>query len=245
MELPALFSELKVDLILLGGDFTTTALREEYEKASHFVDSLSQPWIAIPGNHDHYTYRSWRKKHFYKYFSNPKKEIAHPVDFFTLAEHGVEAHRIQPNWWLLALDTARATPFYSSQGLFGIPLEEYVREILALLPPEDSIIAFNHYPFFPLHDRHHSLERGDALKQILQESPQIRLYLHGHTHRHAIADLQPNRLPILLDSGCCVEKEGGTWNLIDLLPDHCQVTAFSWEKDWEPFRKETIQWQKT
>src|SRR3989344_2908118 len=129
MELPALFSELKVDLILLGGDFTTTALREEYEKASHFVDSLSQPWIAIPGNHDHYTYRSWRKKHFYKYFSNPKKEIAHPVDFFTLAEHGVEAHRIQPNWWLLALDTARATPFYSSQGLFGTPLEEYVREI--------------------------------------------------------------------------------------------------------------------
>src|SRR3989344_9440842 len=53
-----LFQDLKVDLVLLGGDFTTTSLPEEFQKANAFVSKLSQPWIAIPGNHDHYTHRS-------------------------------------------------------------------------------------------------------------------------------------------------------------------------------------------
>lgn len=242
-KLPALFSELNVDLILFGGDFTTTSLKKEYEKASSLVSKFSQKWIAIPGNHDHYTYRSFRKKHFYKYFSNEKKEIFHPIDFFNLEQHGVEVHQIGPNWWLIALDTARPTPLYSSKGFFGKPLEEYLREILALLPDDASVILLNHYPFFPLDHALHSLERGDALQKMIQESPQIRLYLHGHTHKHAITDLQPS-LPILLDSGCSAQEKEGTWNLIDLLPDHCRVTAYSWENKWKPFREELIQWKK-
>src|SRR5690606_33890490 len=51
--LPALFRELKVDLVLLGGDFSTTSLLEEFELASQLIQQISQPWIAIPGNHDH------------------------------------------------------------------------------------------------------------------------------------------------------------------------------------------------
>lgn len=242
--LPGLFRELKVDLVLLGGDFTTTALTEEFQLASQFVSKLSQDWIAIPGNHDHYTYRSWRNKHFYRYFSNKREPVSHPVDFFTLKDHGVEVHRISPGWWVLALDTARATNLYSSQGLLSKKIEEYVMEILDLLPPEDAVICFNHYPFFQQDEPRRNLVRGEALQEILQKSPQIRLYLHGHTHRHAIADLQPNQLPILADSGCCVQGNEGTWNLIDLLPDHCEITAFRWNKQWEPFRNEKIEWQR-
>lgn len=243
--LPKLFRDLLVDYVLMGGDFTTTALTEEYESAKNFVSKFSQDWIAIPGNHDHYTYRSHRQKHFYRYFSNKREEISHPVDFFTLKDHGAEAHKIGPGWWVLALDTARATNPYSSQGLFSEKLQETTAEILALLPPSDSVICFNHYPFFPQDEARRNLVRGSALAELLQKSPQIRLYLNGHTHRHAIADLQPNHLPILLDSGCCVQGFEGTWNLIDLLPDHCFVTAFRWNNRWEPFRKEKMEWRRT
>lgn len=242
--LPGLFREMKVDWVLLGGDFTTTALPKEFCLASEFVKKLSQDWIAIPGNHDHYTYRSWRNKHFYQYFSNKREPVSHPVDFFNLKDHGVEAHRIGPGWWVLALDTARATNPYSSQGLFSKKLEEYIVEILDLLPPNDAVICLNHYPFFPQDEPRRNLVRGEALQDILHKSPQIRLYLHGHTHRHAIADLQPNRLPILLDSGCCVQGKEGTWNLIDLLPDHCEVTAFGWNEEWKPIRTEKIEWKR-
>ena len=242
--LPELFRELKVDLVLLGGDFTTTALPEEFELASEFVSKISQPWIAIPGNHDHYTYRSWRQKHFYRYFSNKREPISHPVDFFNLKDHGIEAHRIGPTLWVLALDTARATNPYSSRGLLSEKLEGYIAEVLSLLPAGDSVICFNHYPFFQQDAPRRNLDRGEALQEILHQYPQIRLYLHGHTHRHAIADLQPNRLPILLDSGCCVQGKEGTWNLIDLLPDYCEATGYRWNGRWEPFRSETIKWQR-
>ena len=242
--IPEMLRELEVDLVLLGGDLTTTALAEEFLLASKFVSKLSQNWIAIPGNHDHYTYRSWRKKHFYRYFSNKRESITHPLDFFTLKDHGVEAHKIGPGWWVLALDTARATNPYSSQGLVSEKLENYIVEALSLIPPQDAVICFNHYPFFPQDESRRNLVRGEALQDILQSHPKVRLYLHGHTHRHAIADLQPNRLPILLDSGCCVQGSEGTWNLIDLLPDHCEVTAFRWNKQWEPFRNEKIEWKR-
>lgn len=242
--LPDLFQSLGVDLVLLGGDFTTTALREEYEKASHFVERISQNWIAIPGNHDHYTYSSFRKKHFYRYFSNQRDQISHPADFFTLKDHGVEAHRIAPDWWLIALDTARATNPYSSKGLFSEKQETYFEEVLHLLPPGDSVICFNHYPFFQQDEPRRNLVRGEALQKQLQDAPQIRLYLQGHTHRHAIADLQAGGLPILLDSGCCVQGKEGTWNLIDLMPNHCTVSAYRWKERWEPFRTETMPWKR-
>lgn len=242
--LPELFDQLGVDLVLLGGDFTTTALQEEYEKASQFVSRIKKPTIAIPGNHDHYTKKSFGNKHFYRYFSNHKQEILHPTDFFHLSDHRIEVHPIAPNWWLIALDTARATNFHSSAGIFTEKQEAYFKEILNLIPPGDSIICFNHYPFFPQDAAKRNLERGDALQKILHDHPRIRLYLHGHTHRHAIADLQPNGLPILLDSGCCVQKRTGTWNLIDLMPDDCVVSAYRWNGSWEPFRQEKIAWKR-
>jgi 3',5'-cyclic AMP phosphodiesterase CpdA len=242
--LPELFKELNVDLILLGGDFTTTALIEEFQTAKDFVSKFSQNWIAIPGNHDHYTYKSWREKHFYRYFSNERKEISHPIDFFTLKDHGVEAHKIGDGWWVLALDTARATNLYSSRGLLSQKIENYAAEVIDLIPSQDAIICLNHYPFFPQEESRRNLVRGEALKSLLEKSPQVRLYLQGHTHRHAIADLQANKLPILLDSGCCVQSGEGTWNLIDLLPDTCEVTAFQWTNQWEPFRKESMKWQR-
>ena len=244
--IPGMLRSLGVDLVLLGGDFTTTALREEYEKASRFVQKLSQPWIAVPGNHDHYTYSSFRNKHFYQYFSNRREPISHTTDFFHLKEHGVEAHRIAPHWWLIALDTAQATSFTSSRGLFNERQEAYLREVLSLIPPDDRIICFNHYPFFQQDEPQRNLMRGEHLQKILQEHPQIRLYLHGHTHRHSIADLQPNGLPILLDSGCAVQGKEASWNLIDLMPDHCSISAYGWKEDhWEPFREEVIRWKTT
>ncbi|MBI5272432.1 MAG: metallophosphoesterase [Chlamydiia bacterium] len=244
--LPDLLRALKVDLVLLGGDFTTTALIEEYQKAVQFTQKLSMPWIAIPGNHDYYTYRSSFQKHFYRYLSNrnPYAPITHPTNFFSLKQHGIEAHSIAPHWWVLALDTARATNPYSSKGLFSEKQEKYMEEILHLLPPEDSLICLNHYPFVQGKSSRRNLERGEALQSLLEKTPQIRLYLHGHTHKHAIVDLQSSQLPLVLDSGCVANTRTGTWNLIDLMPDDCQVSAYRWNSQWEPFCTEKIRWKR-
>ncbi len=198
--LPELFQKLQVDWVLFGGDFTTTSLLQEFEFAAKFRKQFSQKWIAIPGNHDKYTYRSDRKKYFYRYFTSEKGEITHPIDFFSLKNQGVEAYQIEEHLWVVALDTARATHPYSSEGLFSEKLEEYLKEVIGLIPKEDRIILLNHYPFFQNDDPRRCLKRGEALQKLIQDHPQIRLYLHGHTHRNTVADLRPNQLPIILDS---------------------------------------------
>lgn len=242
--LPDLFQELGVDLVLFGGDFTTTALTEEFEKARRFVKKVTQPWIAIPGNHDHYTMRSYRKKHFYRYFANKRKEIVHPVEFFTLKDHGIEAHRMTKGWWLIALDTSLATNPYSSEGLVSEKLESYLEEVLTLIPKGESILLLNHYPFFQNDEPRRNLKRGDALQELLKRHPRIRLYLHGHTHRHIVADLQISNLPIVLDSGSCSQGKKGAWNLIDLQPKGCTVATYRWDHSWMKTRTEEFAWTR-
>jgi 3',5'-cyclic AMP phosphodiesterase CpdA len=236
--LVGLFSELKVDLVLLGGDFTTTSMPEEFEQAAAYVAKLSQPWIAIPGNHDQYTYRSHRKQLYYRYLSN------RPADHFSLAVDRIEGHRIAPHWWVIALDTALPTQPASSRGLFSPTLEAKLEELLARIPESDQILLFNHYPFFQNEEAKKTLERGDALEALIRRHPRISLYLHGHTHRHMIADLQADGLPIVLDSGSCAQGPKGAWNLIDIDDQGCTISAYRWNQGWYKSRTEQCVWKR-
>ncbi len=82
------------------------------------------------------------------------------------------------------------------------------------------------------------------MRAIIERYPNICLYLHGHTHRHTIADLQPNGLPIVLDSGCPIQKPHGTWNLIDLGEKECQVQCYRWSGfAWEGEERKSFPWR--
>ena len=52
---PTLAPELeaqKLDLIVISGDFTQEGTEDEFKIAREFIDSLSAPVFAVPGNHD-------------------------------------------------------------------------------------------------------------------------------------------------------------------------------------------------
>jgi 3',5'-cyclic AMP phosphodiesterase CpdA len=214
-------------------------MHEEFKRAAEFVSRIEQPWIAVPGNHDHYTYRSYRKKLYYKYFANKTP------DRFSLLEDGVEGHRISPRWWVVALDTSRPTHPASSEGLLTEEAEKKLEQLLGEIPQGDFAVLFNHYPFFQNDAPKKRLLRGEALEALIRRHPRIRLYLHGHTHRHTIADLQPNGLPVILDSGSCAQGPKGAWNLIDLNEKGCDVTAYRWlDNRWQASRTEAIEWKR-
>lgn len=233
-----LLAELELDWIFLGGDFTTTALPEEYQKAKDFVGALPTPWIAIPGNHDHYTMGAYKQKRFYQSLANRQPT------FFCLETHGVEAHQLTSKWWVVALDTSLATNLYSSRGLFSEAQEAFLQTLLALLPKDCSILLFNHYPFFQNDVARHSLDRGEALEALLRKEPRIKAYLHGHSHRHTIADLQASGLPIILDSGSAADQKQGTWNLITIDDEKLQVDVYRWKQTgWTLANTEQIAWR--
>lgn len=240
-ELPALFEKLGVDKVLVGGDLTSTSLHSEFEAAKGFFDAMAASKIFIPGNHDQYTPGAYKEKRFYASFRNLRPAIEHRAEFFTLKDHGVEAHRIRDGWWCVALDNAPSTKLTSSNGIFSEKVEAYLKEILSLLPQNESIILLNHFPFFQHDDPKHCLIGAERLRTVIESYPNIKLYLHGHTHRHSIADLRPSGLPILLDSGCPIQKSHATWNLIDLDDKQCSVKAYQWNGfSWEPFSEKSF-----
>ena len=241
--LPKLLKSFQIDRILLGGDLTTTSLKEEFSLAASLVKKLPAPWIAIPGNHDQYTRLAERQKHFYRYFTN-KRTIQHKADFFTLKDHGIEAHRLSPHWWIIALDTAPATNLYSSTGLFSEKQEAFLEEVCSLLPMDASILLFNHYPFFQNDIPSHNLIRGPVLENFLRKERRIKAYLHGHSHRHTIANLQPSGLPVILDSGCSTDREHGSFNVLEIDDQKLTIDVYRWNGQWSLSRKEEIQWTR-
>jgi 3',5'-cyclic AMP phosphodiesterase CpdA len=147
-------------------------------------------------------------------------------------------------WWVVTLDTALATNPYSSQGKFSEKLEAYLNEVLQLIPKDASILLLNHYPFFQNDVARHNLIRGEALEALLKKNKQIKLYLHGHTHRHTIADLQVSDLPIVLDPGSCAQGVKGSFNIIDLQKDACKVSTFRFSDKWTNTQIDEMKWTR-
>ena len=125
-------------------------------------------------------------------------------------------------------------------------MEKYLLEALLSLPKEDHIILLNHFPFFENDISLHRLIHSDRLRSLLEQFPNVHLYLQGHTHRHTIADLRANHLPVILDSGCPIQKPHSTWNLIDCTDRGCNVKGFHWNGEaWVVFKDLSFEWNRT
>ena len=245
-----IFHERKVDAVLITGDLSSTSLKEEFLMAQAFIESLQREnfkVFTLPGNHDHYTRSAYKNRRFYDYFNATYAPPTDPVSALSLKEDGMTAAYFGHGWWLMALDTALATSLLSSNGYFSSELEQKLEKALKELPEDHNVILINHFPLFSTEAHRKSLLRKEALKKLIERFPKIKLFLHGHTHRHCIADLRNSNLPIFLDSGSTAQKKGGTWNLIDVGPQGCNIEVFknTYNEEytaWEPIQKSNFKW---
>ncbi|MBS0603619.1 MAG: metallophosphoesterase [Verrucomicrobia bacterium] len=245
-----IFHDRGVDAVLITGDLTSTSHEEEFILAQQFIENLKREKFKVftlPGNHDHYTKNAYKHKLFYQFFDATYAPPTDPVSSLSLKDDGMTAAYFGHGWWLMALDTALATCLLSSNGYFSSELEQKLEKALKELPDDHNVILINHFPLFANESPRKSLLRREALKKLLERFPKIRLYLHGHSHRHCIADLRSSNLPIILDSGSAAQKKGGTWNLIDITPQGCEIEVFkNTNKDgdtsWEPVLKNHFKW---
>ena len=243
-----LFAKRKADFLVVTGDLTSTSLNEEFQMAKDLFSSIEELGIKcffLPGNHDHYTKSAYRKRRFYNFFSNP---VEHPeliISRFSLRHHCVEAHMINDGYWLILLDTAKATSLLSSRGHFTKEIEHNFLSLLALIPKEDKIILANHFPFAQQESIRKILVRGKRLQEIISGNEQIKFYLHGHTHRHCLADLQSNLLPIVLDSGSSSHNQIGSFNYVTVENSHAEIDVYKWKKEsWQEESKNRIDFLK-
>ncbi len=232
--LPDLFKKLDIKLLCVSGDFSSTSQEVEFIRAQEFFKSLDTniTTFFVPGNHDQYTKSAYRKKFFYNYFQNQKGHFS-----YSLENQGIEAHKIDQKWWIITLDTAIPTPYFSCSGLFSKKLEKNLLEILSKIPDNEHVILINHFPLIQDAASRKILKRRDVLINILRNNPKVKIYLHGHTHLFNVEDYQKEKLPLMIGSGCTSHKKIGSWNLIEIDDENnCQIKQYNWnfEKKWHP-----------
>ncbi|MCH9614175.1 MAG: 3',5'-cyclic adenosine monophosphate phosphodiesterase CpdA [Chlamydiia bacterium] len=220
------FQKEGVTHVLITGDVSTTSDTREFEAARDFINALKRagyPVYIIPGNHDHYTKRGYQNRLFYSYFPNQK-----------LSTNAVDIVELENDWTLVLVDTACSTSLIASTGHFSPVIEEQLKSSLRKIPDNKKVILANHFPYIENEHPRRRLIRSKALKALLQTQPNIHLYLHGHTHRHILADLRESKLPITLDSGSVAHTKRGALNLIDLTASSTHIHSyFHGEKGWE------------
>ncbi len=239
IELIDLFKAEKVTHVLITGDLSITSRSIEFKMGKRFIELLKKEGLevfAIPGNHDHYTRRSDRKKRFYKFF-DPQFDPDCPLN---LKDDKVTYIQLDDQLWLVALDTAMATGPTSSQGYFSPKAQESLEKALKAIPSYASVILLNHFPFFHNELARKDLVRAPLLKNLLTKYPNIILYLHGHTHRQTIADLRPSQLPIISDVGSTPHIEYGACHLFEFGDNAIQLDTFHYDDGWKPDRRHSF-----
>ena len=168
--------DLKPDLVLCSGDLTTTALRSEFETARRFLAPLAEvaPLLAVPGNHDKYTFTAARTKRMQRYLPS------------WIPNAFPHTQPINADWDLLAIDAA-IPRVKDAVGRIGEVQLEAIAALLAKRDTSRGLVVLCHYPCvlppgIHQHDSHR-LADAAALRNLLEEHPGRVVYIHGHIHR--------------------------------------------------------------
>lgn len=165
--------------LLLTGDFSSTSLDEEFERAAKFVEGLRARGLAIhlvAGNHDVYTFEAQRAGRFEQYFARYLPAAGYPA--CVTLPGGTPLLLIptaQPNW-------------ITARGFVSPETVDRVRALLAACAPETPAIAAAHYPLLPRTEAYasswqHRLGGAESLRALLGGSGRRVLFVAGHVHR--------------------------------------------------------------
>lgn len=167
-----------ISTVFAGGDFSSTATEKEFAAAAGFLHDLQRRGLtilALPGNHDMYTFESVRHRRFEKYFA--------PF----LPPDGFPYRHILPGGTPLVLAPTAGPNVLSSRGRIGAAAIEKTAALVMSCPPGPVLVGA-HYPLLN-HTREYrngfsrTLRGAERLRATLRETGRHILYIAGHVHR--------------------------------------------------------------
>jgi 3',5'-cyclic AMP phosphodiesterase CpdA len=227
--------ELSPDLIVISGDLTQRAKRQQFAEAKQFIDRLPDvPYVVVPGNHDVPLYRVFerllRPHAFYrKYISNQLNQVLR-LDGATI----------------VALDSTSPRRAITNGRLHRDQLD-FCGEVFEHAPPEAARIVVAHHHFAPAPDYLHDQTMPKAKRAIRRFIDlKVELILGGHLHRAYIGNsldfYRGNRGIVIVQCGTTTsrrgrgqEREKNSFNLIKIDSDMIDVTHYMYFDKEERF----------
>lgn len=221
--------ELRPDAIVVSGDLTQRARKDQFIAAREYLDRFpSVPMLIIPGNHDVPLYRVFQR------FRNPlglyKELITGDLNPVLRLDNAM----------IIGLDSTAPRTSISNGRILPQQLD-FCEKTFANVAPEVTRIVVAHHHFAPAPDYLHDWTMPKSKRAIMRfVDLKVDLILGGHLHRSYIGNsldfypgLHRERGIIIAQSGTTTsrrgrgrEQEKNTFNVIDVFPDAIDITHY-------------------
>jgi 3',5'-cyclic AMP phosphodiesterase CpdA len=237
---------LAADVIVISGDLTQRAKRDQFAAARRFLERLpSAPQVVVPGNHDVPLYRVFER-------------MFRPLDLYREYINSDLDHAVRINGAVLVALNSTSPHRAITNGRIRAEQLEFCERMFADVPAEDARIVVAHHHFAPAPD----YEKDQVMpggKRALERFAKLRvdLLLGGHLHRAYVGnslDIHPgavrDRGIIIVQSGTTTsrrgrarEREKNSFNVIKLGSTMLHVTHYMYFSDvdaFEPISRHTF-----
>lgn len=232
-------ADLRPHVIVVSGDLTQRARREQFQEAKDLLARLPDvPKIVVPGNHDVPLYRF-------------RERLFHPRRLYReMISDDLDTAWEVPGAIFVAIDSTSPRRAISN-GRIHLRQLDFVRRALKDVPPETAKIVVAHHHFAPAPD----FERDQTMpkaRRALDLFAQLRvdMILGGHLHRGYIGnslDVYPGEDRahgiIIVQCGTTTsrrgrarEREKNSLNLIELGEETVRITHHMYFSELDGFR---------
>lgn len=222
---------LSPHVVVISGDLTQRAKSHEFREARDFLDSLPQPQIVVPGNHDVPLYN------FFQRFFTPLSKFRRHISADMLPTY------ISDDIAIVGINTARSLVFKG--GRVNREQVEAIRATLCDLPDSVTKIVVTHHPFdLPGDwDKRDIVGRAPMAMQVLARCG-ADILLAGHLHisntghtaaRYKIGDYAALVVQAGTATSTRARGETNSFNALRILAHETRVERFSWDPAIEEF----------
>ena len=221
--------EISPGAIVVSGDLTQRARRDQFIAARKFLDRLpSVPMLVIPGNHDVPLYRVRER------LTNPHRLYKELIN-----EELNPVLRLD-NAMIVGLDSTAPRSAISNGRIHAWQLE-HCEKVFSGVDDDVAKIVVAHHHFAPAPDYLHDSTMPKSKRAMMRfVELDVDMILGGHLHRTFIGnslDFYPgmhrDRGIIICQSGTTTsrrgrgrEEEKNTFNVIDIFPKRIEITHY-------------------
>ena len=215
---------LEPHLVVVSGDLTQRARPRQFGEARRYLDSLPQPQIVVPGNHDVPLYNVFQR-------------FATPLDKYRrFISENLEPDYFDDEIAVVGINTVRS--FSWKEGRINARQVERARSKLCGRPGHVAKIIVTHHPFDVPGDRdENQIVRRAAMAMKVFARCGADILLSGHLHTtcttHSAERYRiPGHSALIVQAGSATSTrlrgESNSFNALHVTPDEIRVDRYTW-----------------
>ncbi|MDN4052233.1 metallophosphoesterase family protein [Massilia sp. YIM B02763] len=211
--------------VVVSGDLTQRAKSEEFEQARAWLDTLPEPQIIVPGNHDISLYNVFRR--FVLPLDRYKRYITDDLDPVYIDDEIA----------VLGVNTARSLTF--KDGRVNKEQVAKIRETLSGLDPKMTRVVVTHHPFdLPQGSEERDLVDRAGMAMDVFKDLGVDLLMAGHLHLSHAGNTQARYkiseyAALVVQAGTATSTRGrgevNSFNVIRIERERIEVDRYGWD----------------